>query len=129
MANRKLIRPDLTDFKGKPAPRPVPHAKSVPPDHTNAEAFYYSKQMAARTPMVVVLKDGEKLHGVIEWYDRDCIKVNRHDGPNLLVPKHSIKYMYKENEENDVSGEGHRAGWCARMRRPPRPAPRAQSRN
>jgi sRNA-binding regulator protein Hfq len=103
MANRKLIRPDLTDFKGKPAPRSVPHAKSVPPDHTNAEAFYYSKQMAARTPMVVVLLDGEKLHGVIEWYDRDCIKVNRSDGPNLLVPKHSIKYIYKENDENDIS--------------------------
>ena len=104
MANRKLIRPDLTDFKAKSTPRAVPHAKSVPPDHTNAEAFYYSKQMAARTLMVVVLMDGEKVHGVIEWYDRDCIKVNRSDGPNLLVPKHSIKYMYKENEENDISG-------------------------
>ena len=98
MPNRRLIRPDLTDFKGKPAARHTSQAKAVPPEHTNAEAFYYSKQMAARTPMVVVLNDGETLRGVIEWYDRDCIKVNRQDGPNLLISKHSIKYMYKEGE-------------------------------
>jgi len=30
--------------------------------------------------------------------------VNRIDKPNILIPKHNIKYMYKENEikgEND----------------------------
>jgi len=25
--------------------------------------------------MVVVLTDGEQLYGVIEWYDKDCIKL------------------------------------------------------
>jgi host factor-I protein len=94
MPNRKLIRPSLSEFKEKAPPRP---ARSVPLDGTNAESFYYTKQMAARTPMVVVLMDGEVLHGVIEWYDRDCIKVNRTAGPNLLLQKHAIKYMYKEN--------------------------------
>ena len=97
MANRKLIRPDLAGIKGKLVQKPA-HAKAVPPEQTNAEAFYYSKQMTARTPMVVVLTGGEVLRGVIEWYDRDCIKINRAEGPNLLVPKHSIKYMYKEEE-------------------------------
>ena len=53
--------------------------------------------MQSKTPMVVVLKDGETVHGVIEWYDRDCVKLNRSEGPNLLVPKHSIKYMYKND--------------------------------
>ena len=94
MPNRKLIRPSLSEFKGKMAPRPT---RPVPPESTNAEAFYYTKQMAARTPMTVVLMDGETLHGVIEWYDFDCIKVNRTEGPNLLVLKHAIKYMYKED--------------------------------
>lgn len=103
MANRKLIRPPhLTDLKGRIASKPV-HARPVPQEQTNAEAFYYSKQMSARTPMVVVLLDGEVLHGVIEWYDRDCVKVNRSDGPNLLVPKHSIKYMYKDGVGNAAS--------------------------
>jgi len=54
--------------------------------------------MNNKTPMVVVMQDGEEIHGVIEWYDRGCLKVNRSDLPNLLVVKRHIKYMYKENE-------------------------------
>ena len=97
MANRKLIRPDLTELKKDAAPRSL-RRKSSPPEQTNAEEFYYLKQMAAKTPMVVVLVDGEELHGWIEWYDKSAIKFNRHDGPNLLLPKHSIRYMFKEEE-------------------------------
>ena len=64
-------------------------------DQTNAENFYYIKQMQGKTPMTIVLKDGEQLNGIIEWYDKASIKVNRADGPNLLVYKSYIKYMYK----------------------------------
>ena len=69
--------------------------KVVPPDQTNAENFYYMKQMQAKTPMVVVLKDGEVLEGIIEWYDKTCLKFNRENDPNLLLYKANIKYMYK----------------------------------
>ena len=99
--NRKLIRPNLTEIKEQLAVRP-PHRKQVPPESTNAEAFYYLKQMNSRTPMVVVLKDGEELRGIVEWYDRSCIKVNRVGAPNLMVMKDCIKYMYKAEE----AGEG-----------------------
>jgi len=75
-----------------------PGRKTSPPEQTNAENFYYQKQMQSRTPMVVVLKDGEEIHGVIEWYDKSCIKVNRNGQPNLMIYKPSIKYMYKEAE-------------------------------
>jgi sRNA-binding regulator protein Hfq len=97
--NRKLIRPSMAEIKDK---LPGKHAwrKSAPPESTSAESFYYLKQMNARTPMVLVMKDGEVLHGVIEWYDRLCLKVNRQDGPNLLVMKDSLKYLYKQNDGN-----------------------------
>jgi host factor-I protein len=73
--------------------------KPAPPEQTNAENFYYQKQMQSRTPMVIVLRDGEEIHGMIEWYDRNCIKVNRNAGePNLMIYKPAIKYMYKEGE-------------------------------
>ena len=73
--------------------------KVAPPEQTNAENFYYQKQMQSRTPMVIVLRDGEEVRGIIEWYDRTCIKVNRDGGePNLMVYKLAIKYMYKESE-------------------------------
>ena len=73
--------------------------KAAPPETTNAENFYYLKQMNAKTPMVVVLTDGEQVRGVIEWYDRTSLKVNRDGAPNVLIQKHCIKYLYKQEEE------------------------------
>jgi len=101
--NRKLIRPNLADLKEQTSSKPL-RRKPVPPEQTNAECFYYIKQMNSRTPMVLVLQDGEELRGVIEWYDKNCLKLNRSDKPNILILKHNIKYMFKENEikgEND----------------------------
>ena len=102
MTTRKLIRPNLTEIKEKLAQGRNNNArrKQVPPEQTSAEAFYYLKQMNAKTPMIVVLKDGEELRGVIEWYDRTCIKVNRVGAPNLMVMKDCIKYMYKADEQD-----------------------------
>ncbi len=101
--NRRLIRPSLNEIKEQAAAPsrhssqpPLNKKKAAPPDQTNAENFYYVKQMQAKTPMVFVLCDGETLHGTIEWYDKCCLKVSRSEGPNLLVYKPSIKYMYKE---------------------------------
>jgi host factor-I protein len=91
-----------------PAPHGGPQGnqhrrRQVPPENTSAEAFYYVKQMNSHTPMVVVLDNGDNLRGHIEWYDRNCIKVNREGAANLLVYKHAIKYMYKQEEEGGGS--------------------------
>ena len=99
-ANRKLIRPSLTELKEQITPPRRGQKKPAPPDQTNAENFYYVKQMQSKTPMVFVLHDGETLHGVIEWYDKSCLKVNRTEGANLLLYKPNIKYMYKDGERN-----------------------------
>ena len=72
--------------------------KAPPPDQTNAENFYYQKQMQSKTAMVIVLTDDEEIHGQIEWYDKACIKVNRIGAPNVVIYKPSIKYMFKEGE-------------------------------
>lgn len=64
--------------------------------HHDAELFYFQKQIQMQTPMVIVLEDGQQLHGVIEWYDRNSIKVRgrqRH-----LIYKSAIKYIYKHGE-------------------------------
>ncbi|MGA2697104.1 MAG: hypothetical protein ABSE92_13660 [Terriglobales bacterium] len=119
-ANRKLIRPSLNrsdnnhhSSQQHAAPSSAPreradrnhgHAnggakKTPPPEHTNAENFYYQKQMQTKTPMILVLHDGEEVRGIIEWYDKDCLKINRIGAPNLMIFKPSIKYMYKESEK------------------------------
>lgn len=110
-ANRKLIRPALNrndhprhenhrPERPERAERPERSngKKTPPPEQTHAENFYYQKQMQTKTPMVLVLQDGEEVHGVIEWYDKYCLKLNRIGSSNLLIYKPSIKYMYKESE-------------------------------
>ena len=110
--NRKLIRPSLTretreaartNDNGDRERRTNGSAaakKTPPPDQTHAENFYWVKQMQGRTPMAIVLDNGEILRGTVEWYDRDCIKLTRQGSPNLLVFKRVIKYVYKDSEEN-----------------------------
>jgi|SRR6267378_7405583 len=112
-ANRKLIRPALNRNdhnqihtqapmerreRSERPDRPSGAKKLPPPEATNAENFYYQKQMQGKTAMVIVLRDGEEIHGVIEWYDRNCLKVNRTSQPNIVIYKPAIKYMYKEGE-------------------------------
>jgi host factor-I protein len=125
--NRKLIRPSLsreqaraTEAGMEPRERgserkpergserspernqgnPGSPRKTAPAEQTHAEDYYYQKQIQGKIPMVVVTRDGEQLRGIIEWYDKSCIKLNRAAGQsNLLVYKSAIRYMYKEGEE------------------------------
>lgn len=83
----------------KPMESAEPRKKTPPPVETNAETFYYKKQIDAHTKMVVVLTDNEEIVGTIEWYDLDALKINRADAPNLLLLKHNIKYMYKAEDK------------------------------
>ena len=96
-SGRRMFRPPL-DFKRQARPNGR-GGKAAPPETTNAEIYYYLKQMNARTPMVIVMTDGEQIRGWIEWYDRQAIKVNRDGAPNLMIQKHCIKYLYKQEEE------------------------------
>lgn len=108
--NRKLIRPALSDIQDQMGQRPQRSKKPTPPDQTNAESFYYIKQMQARTPMVVVLDTGEAISGVIEWYDKGCIKVHRSGEPNLLIMKAAIRYMHKQSESKTEGNGNYPAG-------------------
>ena len=104
--NRKLIRPTLARPEANGGPggaerRDRPAKKTPPAEQTHAENFYYQKQMQSKTPMVIVLKDGEQVHGYIEWYDKHCLKVTRAGQSNLLIYKPAIKYMYKEGENGE----------------------------
>jgi host factor-I protein len=103
--NRKLIRPTLSEIQDQMGGR-IQRKKPVPPEQTNAENFYYIKQMQARTPIVVVLDKGETIRGVLEWYDKNCIKVHRHNAPNLLIMKWAVRYIYKD-PESVAGGNGN----------------------
>ena len=73
---------------------PYPVEQEIP--HSHAEVFYLQKQIQSQIPMVVVLEDGERVEGCIEWYDRNCLKIRGRQ--KCLIYKSSIKYMYKLGE-------------------------------
>lgn len=96
--------PDLERARGRgngngsARPQQQQQTRATPPEVTHAENFYYLKQMSSKTPMVIVLTDGEEIRGSIEWYDRTCLKIHREGAPNLLIQKHCIKYLFKQDE-------------------------------
>lgn len=103
--NRKLIRPAMPTGSGGAAAQPAPERHKperrekrgaiFTPETTHAEAYYFQKQIAARTRMTIKLKNGEEITGIISWYDRHCVKVERSGKPDLLVYKEGIRFMHK----------------------------------
>jgi RNA chaperone Hfq len=114
--NRKLIRPTLparsAEGSGAAAaaaparePEPKRDRRSTPRqsfaaanEQTHAENFYFQKQMQSQTPMTIVLKNGETIQGVIEWYDTRCIKLARQGRGSILIYKTGIRYLHKTGE-------------------------------
>ncbi|MBK7927754.1 MAG: RNA chaperone Hfq [Bryobacterales bacterium] len=97
---RKTLRPPLKRTV-ESAPERKPQGdkpKAGPNEHTNAENFYYAKQIQQKTPMVVLLKGGEEIRGRIEWYDKYAIRVAREEEPAVMVYKAGIRMMYKDEK-------------------------------
>jgi sRNA-binding regulator protein Hfq len=69
-----------------------------PADATGQEAEYLALLRERRTPVTVEMIDGEIFHGVVEYYDRDVIKVNRpdDDGPNVFLRKKHVRSLREE---------------------------------
>jgi sRNA-binding regulator protein Hfq len=106
---RRLMRPNLSEVKEKmsrEAKEAVEAKKKMPPPtDTHAENYYFLKQMNKKTLMAVVLADGEQVEGYLEWYDRNCFKLNRREAPNLLIYKRQVKYLYKLEAEAEPEAE------------------------
>jgi hypothetical protein len=76
--------------------RPTPSMPSDP-ESTGEEAIYLKDLVDHATPVVIVLKSGEQLHGQLRYYDREVFSLGPSDGgPKLLLRKSSIRYLYEE---------------------------------
>lgn len=85
----------------QPAPQQQGGAQkgpAAPPEQTNAENFYFAKQISMKTPMVVVLRDGEKVTGTVEWYDKHAFRLMREQASSIMIYKQNVKYMFKAAE-------------------------------
>lgn len=109
-ANRKLIRPRLEQHEHWPGTKPSRRRRTSPPtDETGTEAAHFHKQANLRSTLVVTLEDGTVLRGVIEWYDRDAIKLRPDDGPGLVILKQAILHTARDGNAATQSRRGRRA--------------------
>jgi sRNA-binding regulator protein Hfq len=108
-----------TPTEPRPAAKPLPRRRKAGPSPTGpqftamqpdddssnrqAELFYLQKQIQLQTPMIFILEDGERVQGIIEWYDRHCIKVRGKS--RVLLYKSAIKYLYKAGEIGSAPGK------------------------
>lgn len=90
---------------GAPAQSNVPRSgndraqrRMPPPDSTGDEAAYLGRLREKQIPVGVEMLDGTVFRGVIEYYDRDVLKVNRLDGrgPNVFVRKKHVRMLWEE---------------------------------
>lgn len=113
MIRRKLIRPSLKkvmDEKFQEKHQEVKRVKPVhddfqenseilPPERTNREADYYQDLIRNKTPLKVLLKDGNVIEGNLEYYDKNFLRITREKQPNAFIYKNEIKYFLEADGE------------------------------
>jgi host factor-I protein len=85
-------------FQGQGSPNSVRKGKAPPPDETSEEAAYLKGLGEKQKPVSIKLADGEVVHGWIEYYDRNMVRLTRETGPNLFIFKHEIMYISEDGK-------------------------------
>ncbi len=57
---------------------------------TGHEALYLRSLVERQVPVEIKLRDGERIHGWIEYFDENMIRLTRENTPNLFVYKHHV---------------------------------------
>ncbi len=89
---RQLRRGNPMRSRGR-AGKPAPIRRTMPPEATGSEARYLQCVKDEQNPVVIQLRDGSEVEGIIESFDRDTIEIRRENGPHVLVRKADIRYM------------------------------------
>ena len=72
------------------------HGRTPPPDDTFEEASYLKSLGEKQKHVSIKLMDGQTVHGWIEYYDRNMVRLTREGAPNLFIFKHEIMYIAEE---------------------------------
>ncbi len=76
--------------------KPKPHH---PQTETGQEAIYLRTLSDRQTRVVVQLRDGESLHGWIEYFDDRMIRLTREGKPNLFIYKRQILTITEQTRQ------------------------------
>lgn len=70
--------------------------RTPPPEDTFEEASFLKALGEKQNPVSVKLMDGQIVHGWIEYYDKNMVRLTREGAPNLFIFKHEIMYISDE---------------------------------
>ena len=73
--------------------RPNTKSKTPPPEETLEEASYLKQLGEKQKAVSIRLLGGEVVHGWIEYYDRNMLRLTREGAPNLFIFKSEIAYI------------------------------------
>ena len=72
------------------------HGRTPPPEETFQEASFLRALGEKQRSVRVKLMDGQTVHGWIEYYDKNMVRLTREGAPNLFIFKHEIMYIAEE---------------------------------
>ena len=70
--------------------------RTPPPEDTYEEALFLKSIGEKQKPVSVKLMDGQTVHGWIEYFDKNMVRLTREGAPNLFIFKHEIMYIAEE---------------------------------
>ena len=70
--------------------------RTPPPEDTYEEALFLKTIGEKQKPVSVKLMDGQTVHGWIEYFDKNMVRLTREGAPNLFIFKHEIMYIAED---------------------------------
>jgi host factor-I protein len=89
----------IMPFHGQGIPGAPRKGRSSPPEETSEEAAYLKALGEKQKPISIKLRDGEVVHGWIEYYDKNMVRLTREGQPNLFIFKHEITYISEDGKK------------------------------
>lgn len=84
-------------FRGPAKPNPIKKGgKAPPPEDTGQEAAFLKTVGEQQKTVSIKLLGGDVVHGWIEYYDKNMVRLTREGAPNLFIFKHDIMYISEE---------------------------------
>jgi host factor-I protein len=84
-------------FRGSQNNAGSKRGRTPPPEETFEEAAFLKLLGEKQKPVTLKLMDGQIVHGWIEYYDKNMVRLTREGAPNLFIFKHEIMYIAEDN--------------------------------
>jgi host factor-I protein len=86
-------------FHPQPNANSGKRGRTPPPEDTFEEAGFLKTLGEKQKSVSIKLMDGQIVHGWIEYYDKNMVRLTREGAPNLFIFKHEIMYIAEDGKK------------------------------